>query len=215
MSVRLEQQFAFLAEIDKLKQVGRQTPLLDGSRKENDAEHSWHLAMLVLILAEYAEPQVDMLRVLQLVVVHDLVEIDAGDTFCYDPAAHLDKAEREERAAQRLFGLLPQDQGELLRQLWDEFEADHTPEARFAHVVDRVQPLLHNCLTGGLGWREHGVKLSQVLQRTRSVIQQSPRLWTYMRGLLRQAVLEGHLPDDTDEPEWKAWDNAVGGAEKA
>lgn len=194
---RLSQQFEFLAEIDKLKLIGRQTPLLDGSRKENDAEHSWHLAMLVMILSEYAEPQVDLLRVLQMVVVHDLVEIDAGDTYCYHPTAHLDKAEREEQAAIRLFGILPEDQGRQLRRLWDEFEARETPEARFANVVDRVQPLLHNCLTGGMGWREHGVKLSQVLRRCREVIQQAPRLWEYMRELLAQAVRAGHLENDT------------------
>lgn len=199
---RLSQQFQFLAEIDKLKKIDRQTPLLDGSRKENDAEHSWHLAMLVLVLSEYAEPGVDVLRVLQMVAIHDLVEIDAGDTYCYHPTAHLDKREREERAAIRLFGLLPPDQAGHVRGLWDEFEEGQTAEARFANVVDRVQPLLHNCLTGGLGWREHGVKLSQVLRRCRAVIQYSPRLWDYMQEQLRQAVRAGHLPNDTDEEIW-------------
>ena len=197
MLTRIQQQFAFLAEMDKLKLIMRQTPLLDGSRKENDAEHSWHLAMLVMILSEYAEPPVDMARVLQMVLIHDVVEIDAGDTYCYNAAAHHDKVERELRAAERLFGLLPGDQGEQLRGLWEEFEARETPEARFANAVDRVQPLLHNCLTGGGSWREHGVKLSQVLERNRPILEGSPRLWEYMRGLLNSAVEQGHLEDDS------------------
>jgi putative hydrolase of HD superfamily len=190
--------------MDRLKSIMRQTPLLDGSRKENDAEHSWHLAMLVLILAEYAEGPVDALRVLKMVLVHDIVEIDAGDTYCYHPSAHHDKLDRETRAAERIFGLLPADQASELRALWDEFEARETPEARFANTVDRVQPLLHNCLTGGLGWREHGVKLSQVLQRNRPILLGSQRLWVYMAGLLRAAVAAGHLEDDVKDTWWPA-----------
>jgi putative hydrolases of HD superfamily len=201
---RLAQQFEFLAEMDKLKQIIRQTPLLDGSRLENDAEHSWHLAMLVIVLGEYAEKPVDLTRALKMVLVHDIVEIDAGDTFCYHPTAHDDKAERELRAAERLFGLLPAEQGRELRELWDEFEARQSNEARFANAVDRVQPLLHNCLTGGLGWKRHGVQLSQVLKRNRPILQGAPLLWDYMQGLLRQAVERGHLPDDSDGAAWDA-----------
>lgn len=188
--------------MDKLKQIIRQTPLLDGSRLENDAEHSWHLAMLVLILGEYAEKPVDLTRVLKMVLIHDIVEIDAGDTFCYHPTAHEDKAERELRAAERLFGLLPPEQGHELRALWDEFELRQSNEARFANAVDRVQPLLHNCLTGGLGWKRHGVQLAQVLRRNRPILQGAPLLWDYMQALLRQAVERGHLPDDSGGAAW-------------
>lgn len=197
------QQFRFLTEIDKLKQVFRQTYLLDGSRQENDAEHSWHLAMLVLTLGEYADEPIDLLRVLKMVLIHDIVEIDAGDTFIYDAGGHLDKAERETRAADRLFGLLPGDQQSELRSLWEEFEARQSADARFAGAVDRVQPVLHNCLTGGLAWKAHGIQLAQVLGRCRDPIRRGSRqLWSHMEGLLREAVALGHLRDDSEGQAW-------------
>src|SRR5262249_50705513 len=149
MSDRLARQIAFIIEIDKAKQVLRQTLLMDGSRLENDAEHSWHLAVMALLLAEYAGEAVDLLRVLKMVLIHDLVEIDAGDTFVYDVEALATRREREERAADRIFGLLPADVEEEFRALWEEFEAQATPEARFAAALDRLQPLLHNYHTGG------------------------------------------------------------------
>lgn len=194
MRDRLEQQLAFLAEIDKLKKIERKTLLLDRSRRENDAEHSWHLAMMVLLLSEHANWQsLDLMRVMQMVLVHDLVEIDAGDTYAYDPDGHNDKGEREQRAADRIFNLLPQDQAGQMRALWDEFEAGETREARFAISVDRMQPLLHNCLTEGATWKENEVTRPQVIKRCQPIEKGSSSLWDYMLEQIDRAVDQGHL----------------------
>ncbi len=191
---RFQQQLEFVREIDKLKQVYRQSLLLDGVRKENDAEHSWHLALMAVLLGEYAAaPGLDLFRVVKLVLAHDLVEIDAGDTYCYDTSANSDKAARETRAADRLFTILPADQGRELRRLWDEFEARQTPEARFAAALDRLQPLLHNYLTQGRSWREHGVRKQQVLERNQLIADGAPELWAYAREIIEDAVAKGYL----------------------
>ena len=188
---RLSRQVRFLREVDRLKQVFRQTWLLDRSRKENDAEHSWHLAVMAMLLREHADPAVDLPRVIQMLLVHDLVEIDAGDTFCYDDDDH--KAQREHAAAQRIFALLPPDQADALRGLWEEFEARRTPEAQYAAALDRLQPLLHNYYTQGAAWREHGVKADQVLQRNRHIAEGAPALWAFAEDLIRDAVAKGYL----------------------
>lgn len=190
---RLARQVAFITEIDKLKKVLRQTILLDRSRRENDAEHSWHLAVMVMLLAEHSNEPVDCQRVLKMVLIHDLVEIDAGDTYAYDAEAHHDKEEREQAAADRIFNLLPPDQASELRALWDEFEERNTPDARFAGAVDRMQPLLHNCLTEGQTWLHHGVKRSQVIERCRPIEDGSKVLWQYMLEQIDRAVELGHL----------------------
>jgi putative hydrolases of HD superfamily len=190
---RLSQQFAFLLEIDRLKQVFRQTLIADGSRRENDAEHSWHLAMLAVVLAEYGPAGFDLGRVIRMLLVHDLVEIDAGDTYCYDPAACATQPERERVAAQRIFGLLPPEQAGELRALWEEFEARETADARFAAAVDRVQPVLLNYHTQGSAWREHAVTRSQVIDRNRHVERGAPRLWEYVRALIDEATRRGWL----------------------
>jgi putative hydrolase of HD superfamily len=189
----LEQQIAFLLEIDRLKQVLRQTLLLDRSRRENSAEHSWHLAVMALLLAEYAAQPVDVLHVVKLVLVHDIVEIDAGDTFVYDEVAEHDKAERERQAAERIFALLPPVQAAELRAAWEEFEARTTPEAQFAAALDRLQPLLHNCHTQGHTWQQHGVRLQQVLERNRHIAEGAPLLWAYVERLIYAAVEQGFL----------------------
>jgi len=191
---RLEQQLDFVREVDKLKQIERQTWLLDGSRRENDAEHSWHLALMAIVLREYADGQdLDLLRVIEMVVIHDLVEIDAGDTYAYDPEANADKADREQRAAERIFGLLPDDQAERLRALWEEFEQRTTPEARFAASLDRFQPVMHNFHTAGRAWREHGIRIEQVLARNRPMAEGAPRLWQHTHALLDEAIRRGYL----------------------
>jgi putative hydrolase of HD superfamily len=195
VSERLHQQIGFILEIDKLKGIVRRTLLIDQSRRENDAEHSWHLAMMALVLAEYAEPGVDIGRVIHMLLVHDLVEIDAGDAFFYDAAAEADKESRERQAAERLFGLLPDGQGEGLRALWEEFEARKTADARFARALDRVQPMLHNFHTEGGTWKEYGVTLDQVHSRRALIADASPRLWAYMEGLLAEAVRRGFLTE--------------------
>ncbi|MCD8008015.1 MAG: HD domain-containing protein, partial [Clostridiales bacterium] len=162
---RLEKQFAFILEADKEKFIGRQTYLSDGQRKENDAEHAWHLALMTILLSEYANEEIDVPKTVTMVLIHDIVEIDAGDTYAYDEAGKQTQRAREEAAAQRLFGLLPADQGEKLRQLWEEFEARETQEAKFARTMDNLQPMMLNAASGGKAWLEHGVPQRQLLKR--------------------------------------------------
>ncbi len=190
---RLHQQIAFILEIDKLKSVLRQTYLIDDPRHENSAEHSWHLAMMAMLLAEHANIEVNLLRVLQMLLVHDIVEIDAGDTYCYDSAGNDDKAEREQRAAHRIFGLLPDDQQGEMQDLWQEFEARETPEAKFAAALDRLMPILHNYHTQGRSWIEHGITSAQVRERNRHAEEGSAALWQHVEALIADAVGQGHL----------------------
>jgi putative hydrolase of HD superfamily len=191
---RLQQQLRFVLEIDKLKSVQRRTWLTNCTRSENSAEHSWHLAVMVLLLHEHsAETRLDLFRAVQMALLHDLVEIDAGDTFVYDDSAAKDKASREQAAADRLFALLPDDRAVEFRQIWDEFEARESPEARFVAAVDRLQPLMHNYQTQGKAWREHGVTSDKVLSRNSHMEEGSPRLWEYARKLIADAVSRGFL----------------------
>lgn len=175
--MRLEQFIEFLIEADKLKKILRRTLLADASRQENSAEHSWHLALSAMVLEEYAAEPVELRRVVEMVVVHDLVEIDAGDTFAYDVAGNATRRERECAAADRLFGLLPPDAVARLRSLWEEFESRATPEARFATAVDRIQPFLQNVKAGGGTWKIYGLRREQVLERMDPVRTALPALW--------------------------------------
>lgn len=191
---RLVRQIEFIAECDKLKEVFRQTINTQSRRAENDAEHSWHLCLAVIVLAEHANaPDLDVLRVLKMLIVHDLVEIDAGDTFAYDAAAMANQHEREAIAAARIFGLLPPDQAAAFRALWDEFEAKETVEARFATAVDRFQPMLLNCRTQGAAWNRHGVTHDRVVARNRHIADGSTELWRYAERMLQEIVDAGHL----------------------
>lgn len=165
MQAEIEQQLSFLMEIDKLKTVIRRSPLIDQSRRENSAEHSWHLALYALVLARHADAPVDVGRVIQMLLLHDVVEIDAGDTPIHMAAGQSDQEEREAAAADRLYGLLPAGQGAQLRALWEEFEAGASADARFAKALDRLQPLIHNVATGGGTWNEAAVSHAQVLER--------------------------------------------------
>jgi putative hydrolase of HD superfamily len=192
---RLQQQIQFVFEIDKLKHVFRQTLLMDKSRYENDAEHSWHLAMMAMLLHGYSPEDVDVLRVIKMVLIHDLVEIDAGDTFCYDDEGRRDQAEREQRAADRIFPLLPADQATELREFWEEFERRESADARFACALDRLQPLLHNIFTKGAAWQQHGIRRSQVLARNRIIADGAPALWEYVSEMIDDAVAKGYLAD--------------------
>jgi putative hydrolases of HD superfamily len=189
----LERQLDFLVEIDRLKSVLRRTPLLYADRRENSAEHSWHVAMMATVLVAYADEPVEIGRVVRMLLVHDIVEIDAGDTFSYDVAAQLDQPEREQRAAARIFGLLPPAQAQELLGLWQEFDAANTPEARFANAVDRLMPLLHNYCAGGGSWQTYGVHCGQVYQRMACIQDASARLWSVVDGLLQDAVARGFL----------------------
>lgn len=188
---RLRQQVGFLIEIDRLKHVLRRSRLADSSRQENSAEHSWHVAVAALLLAEHADRPVDLARVVKMALIHDIVEIDAGDTFFYDAIGALDKADREARAADRLFGLLPPDQTAELRALWDEFEARRTPEACFTYALDRFLPLLHNYLTGGQPWRQHGVRGEQVMAMTEGMVAGSAEITACARALVADAMAQG------------------------
>ena len=194
---RLNQMFQFLLEIDKAKRITRQTPISDSSRKENDAEHSWHLAVMTLLLSEYANEKIDVLRTMSMVLVHDLVEIYAGDTYAYDEAGKQTQRAREMAAADKLYALLPDDMEEKLRALWDEFEEQKTPEAKFAHTVDHVQPTMLNHATDGISWKEHGVTLSQILNRNSNTPEGSEILWEYAKKNFIEPHLEsGEIRND-------------------
>jgi putative hydrolase of HD superfamily len=193
-AARLARQIEFIAECDRLKEVFRQTINTTSRRAENDAEHSWHLCLCVIVLAEHANhPGIDLLRVLQMLIVHDLVEIDAGDTFAYDVAAMATQHAREAAAARRIFGLLPEDQGRDFHALWDEFEARQTPESRFAAALDRFQPMLLNCRTQGAAWNRHGITHDRVVARNRHIAEGCAELWNYAERMLHEVVSEGHL----------------------
>ena len=191
----------FLVEIDKLKGVLRRSRLVDGSRYENTAEHSWHLAMAALILAPHAGPDVDIVRAMEILLVHDLVEIDAGDTYIYDGDGRADKEQRERAAAERIFALLPADQAALVADRWAEYERRETPTAKFSYAVDRLQPLLLNAGSGGLSWQEHGIRHSQAWAVNSAIDEASSDLWTLASALLADAADRGALVDDrTAEP---------------
>jgi putative hydrolases of HD superfamily len=191
---RLDQQMRFVAEIDKLKNVLRQTMLAGPGRRENSAEHSWHLAMMAVVLGEHAPAGTDISRVMAMVLVHDLVEIDAGDLFLYaDDAQQARQEEAEQAAADRIFALLPPDQAAGLRALWDEFEARQTREARFARGLDRLQPMLANLEAGGGTWLEHGITADLVLAKVRLIEEGSESLGRYARELVARAVQAGLL----------------------
>ena len=193
-NTRLAQQIRFIIEVDKLKEIFRQTLVSQSRRRENDAEHSWHLALIVIVLAEHSNVQpLSVLKVLKMLIIHDLVEIDAGDTFAYDTVRMADQHEREARAADRIFSLLPAEQGAELRALWDEFEARTTPEAKFAAAVDRFQPMLLNCLTAGAAWQKHGVTSDRVIARNQHIAEGSTALWEYASQMIADAVSAGHL----------------------
>lgn len=193
---RLEKQIRFIIEADKIKNIFRQTYLSDGKRKENDAEHSWHLALSAVLLKEYIKEDVDLSKVMIMVLIHDLVEIDAGDTYAYDAEGAVTKREREVKAANRIFGLLPEDQGSYFRQLWDEFEEYSTAEAKFAHLLDNFQPLLLNDASDGKSWSEHGVHKSQVCKRNERIPEISQTIWGKMLEIMDRHVEKGNLQAD-------------------
>jgi putative hydrolase of HD superfamily len=190
---RLARQLAFIIEIDRLKGVLRRAPLADGSRVENSAEHSWHLALMAMVLAEHADEPLDVARVIRILLVHDIVEIDAGDTYAFGLTGHDDKAEREGRAANRLFGLLPADQAAEFRALWDEFEERRTAEARFANALDRLMPLFHNYLNAGRVWQENRVTVEQVRRRMTPIAEGSTGLAAVVETVLAAALEQGYF----------------------
>lgn len=194
---RIDRQFDFFREVDREKFIGRQTYLTDAVRKENDAEHAWHMALMTILLSEYSNEKIDVLKTVTMLLIHDLVEIDAGDTYAYDEEGKKTKRTRELAAADRIFGLLPQDQGEKLRALWDEFEEGESAEAKFAHAMDHIQPLMLNAATDGKSWMEHGIHLNQVLGRNQNTAEGSRELWEYAyRKFIAPNVEKGRLMKD-------------------
>ena len=196
---RLQKQMEFIVEVDKVKKIMRQTYLSDASRKEDDAEHSWHLALMAVLLKEYSNEEVDLSKVIPMVLIHDLVEIDAGDTYAYSGESAAVTEAREREAAERVFGILPEDQGKIFRDLWEEFEAYETPEAKFAHVLDNCQPMLLNDASNGLSWTEHQVRKSQIYKRNEHTAEGSREIWNYMQSLVQKHIELGHVIDDTDK----------------
>lgn len=194
---RLQRQMTFILEVDKLKQILRQTPITNNSRQENSAEHSWHITLMGILLIEYAgDPQIDVLQIVKMLLIHDLVEIDAGDTFCYDDQAREDQHQRELQAAKRIFNLLPTDQAAQMMALWDEYETRQTINARYANALDRLQPILINYFTGGNAWQRHNVKRHQVFARNSWIKEGAPKLWVYVKKLIDDAVQKGFLSDN-------------------
>lgn len=190
---RLRQQLEFIIEIDSMKNILRRTLIMDGSRRENDAEHSWHISIMAMILQEYSEGETDITRVIKMLLVHDLVEIYAGDTYAYDEQGALDKEEREIRAADKLFGHLPPDQQQQFRELWDEFELGHTLDARYAACMDRLQPLLHNYVTKGHTWKEGNVDSAKIYKRMSVIESTAPRLWEVVEYIINDSIEKGYL----------------------
>lgn len=197
---RLERQMAFCREIDKEKFIARQTYLSDGVRKENDAEHAWHMAVMAILLYEYANEPVDLLKVVTMILMHDIVEIDAGDTYAYDEEGKKTQRQREHTAAERLYGMLPGDQQQKFMAFFEEFERAETPEAKFARAMDNIQPLMLNAATDGKSWQERGIRLSQVLGRNEITPKGSSVLWDYAyRNMICPNVDAGRLKDDRKE----------------
>lgn len=191
---RLKKQLDFILQADSEKEIVRRTPLSSGKRYENDSEHAWHMALMAILLSEYANEKIDLLKTVTMILIHDIVEIDAGDTYCYDYESAKTQKERELKAADRLYALLPEDQGEKLRGLWEEFEANKTPEANFAHAMDCLQPTMLNSASGGISWRENGIRLSQVLKRNAYTKKGSEALWDYqLNELILKNVEKGNI----------------------
>lgn len=193
---RLKKDIGFIVELDKMKNIFRQTSLMDASRKENDAEHSWHVATMALILQEYADEEIDICRVIKMLLVHDLVEIYAGDTFCYDVKGNEDKEARELEAADKIFGLLEADKGQEIRQLWEEFEAMESQDAIFAAAMDRLQPIFSNYFSGGGTWKKFAINKEQVHKRVGPLENASARLWEFTLELIDDAVEKGYILDN-------------------
>lgn len=190
---RFSKQIEFIVEIDKLKHIERQSALCDGTRQENDTEHSWHIALMAMLLTEYTQPNIDQLKVIKMLLIHDLVEIYAGDTFAYDVIENSTKEKREREAANRIFGLLPEDQAEEMLTLWNEFESTSTPEALFASALDKLQPLILSYNNRGWSWKKHGVASSQILDSKKDIAKGSQDLWEYAKSLIRKSIDGGFL----------------------
>ena len=192
-SAELLKQIDFIREIDKIKYIQRKTKLFNSDRNENDAEHSWHLALMAIVLAGHSNEKIDLLKVLKMVLIHDIVEIDAGDTFIYDMQKNHSNTDEERRAANRIFGLLPVEQGQELIAVWEEFEAGETSEAKFARAMDRLEPLLQNSSNNGGTWNEPGVNYTKVYTKKSIIKEGAEKIWEYAETLINEGVKKGVL----------------------
>lgn len=192
-SERLLKDIEFIVELDKMKNILRQTTLIDKSKRENDAEHSWHISVMAMILSEYANEEIDVCKVIKMLLIHDLVEIYAGDTFCYDVEGNKDKRERELKAADRIFGILDEDKGMELRKLWDEFEEMETKEALFAASMDRLQPFFNNYFSGGGTWKKFDVSKKDIYERIAPLKESSDVLWDFTKNMIEDAYDRGYI----------------------
>ena len=200
MDERLQKQLDFALEIDKEKNIFRQTHLSGHGRNENDAEHAWHMAIMTVLLSEYANEKIDVLRTVTMLLIHDIVEIDAGDTYAYDEEGLKTQREREPQAADRIYALLPEDQQSKLRDIWEEFEAGETPEAKFAHTMDNLQPAMLNVVNNGVSWKEHGIAISQIMKRNAHTAEGSQVLWDYAyENFFKKNIDDGNIIDDSDK----------------
>ena len=193
---RFDKQIAFILETDKEKNILRQTHLSGHGRRENDAEHAWHMAMMIYLLKEYSNEEIDVAKAMMMALIHDIVEIDAGDTYAYDEEGLETQKERERKAAERIFGLLPEDQKDELKELFEEFEAYETPEARFVHAMDNLQPLLLNNSNDGGDWKEHSVTKSQIMQRQSKTELGSYEIWQYTEKIIKENIDKGSIENN-------------------
>lgn len=195
---RLLKQIGFIKEIDKLKYIQRKTKLFNSDRHENDAEHSWHLAMMILVLAEHSEKPIDILKVVKMVLIHDIVEIDTGDVFIYDTEKRESNTEKEHIAAKRIFGLLPKEQADEFIAIWEEFEAGFTDESKFAKAVDRFEPLLQNVSNNGGTWAEYNIDYQDVVEKNKHIKQGAMSIWNYTENMLNDSVAKGILKKESN-----------------
>lgn len=194
---RIEKQMQFILEIDKEKQIKRKTLQSNGKDFEDDAQHAWHMAIMTLLLSEYANEKIDVLKTISMLLIHDLVEIDAGDTYAYDEEGQKTQHERESRAADRIYSLLPEDQKKKLRDIWEEFETGETAEAKFAHTMDNIQPAMLNAANGGVAWKERGISMSQIMKRNAHTAEGSQKLWDYaFENFFQKNIDAGNIRDD-------------------
>ena len=194
---RIAKQVQFILEIDKEKQIKRKTLQSNGKDFEDDAQHAWHMAIMTLLLSEYANEKIDVLKTISMLLIHDLVEIDAGDTYAYDEEGQKTQHERESRAADRIYSLLPEDQKKKLRDIWEEFETGETAEAKFAHTMDNIQPAMLNAANGGVAWKERGISMSQIMKRNAHTAEGSQKLWDYaFENFFQKNIDAGNIRDD-------------------
>ncbi|TFZ41159.1 HD domain-containing protein [Soehngenia longivitae] len=196
MDEKLIKDINFIVEIDKMKSIYRRTEVINEKKREDDAQHSWHIAIMAMVLHEYCDEEIDLLKTIKMLLIHDLVEIYAGDTFCYDKIANGDKKDREKIAAEKIFGLLEEDKGEEFKALWEEFEAMETPEARFSASMDRLQPMLNNYNNGGGTWKEYSVPKEDIYKRIEPVKYSSKKLWEFVLYMLEDAQKKGYIIKD-------------------